>query len=710
MSSSSPTSPVQEKPKLLGKKFVVTVGKGPPSPKIKTLQIPTPVEKASEQDNIFPKLKTAFPAAEALKLEKVSLKSAESTSQPTVKAKPSPPIVGVKAAKTEVPPLDKHPFDSPKLALHKKEMLVKNNGEEKTANIFAKKSPTLTAKVMTPILKGTQSPLKLLPKTISPDSKIKSVSPAISPVVTHQTLQKEAAAIPEAATRSVYSELSKAMIVLPTGYGSAETRLPTDMYISFHGNDIKGIPQQGDGQSTYYTRMRGSPAFMESLSGRATAISPTDKTPQSLNARKREERQNNEPGIPFHNYHGFYPVIAGYGVVPSNLQMQYFYPPLLPMSFPFMNNRDLRGMDGSPSSVPLGSAITSSNGMQHEAGLPRMGTGQEYVNRETSSGWDANDGDTSLIEPLKLPPSLPENRKSLLDARPVGFSPWEKIENQFNLIRAAPVVADNAEALPQKVERAETITDDPYAYAAYNSRYQNERMNWQEEDPRISSRSQTTTHLPQKSKYATKKAQKGWDRWGHKAGVSAPRKRVYQNLTEMANYFSDLEPDDQSDVISLLLSCRKLEKQIEEQRIVIDMLENDLSEAQQTLKFPPEWRCLQDLDLSGNELSDAVIPQNAAPLFLKGRVDLIPPERLLKEATVAEDTNISNMKYAAKSIFDSDSIALKSKNLNKSPAPLDKTKQEGKHFAPKPANISGGKKTLSPISKAKMMFGKKIQS
>lgn len=32
---------------------------------------------------------------------------------------------------------------------------------------------------------------------------------------------------------------------------------------------------------------------------------------------------------------------------------------------------------------------------------------------------------------------------------------------------------------------------------------------------------------------------------------------------------------------------------------MIDMLEHDLTEAQKILKFPPEWRVLEDVDLAG---------------------------------------------------------------------------------------------------------------
>ena len=42
-----------------------------------------------------------------------------------------------------------------------------------------------------------------------------------------------------------------------------------------------------------------------------------------------------------------------------------------------------------------------------------------------------------------------------------------------------------------------------------------------------------------------------------------------------------------------------MEQQVEKQHVVIDMLEHELSEAQKVLKFPPEWRTLEGLDLAG---------------------------------------------------------------------------------------------------------------
>ncbi|XP_026193432.1 nascent polypeptide-associated complex subunit alpha, muscle-specific form [Cyclospora cayetanensis] len=128
--------------------------------------------------------------------------------------------------------------------------------------------------------------------------------------------------------------------------------------------------------------------------------------------------------------------------------------------------------------------------------------------------------------------------------------------------------------------------------------------------------------FPKKNQLMLRPKERTWDRWGT-TGLTAPRKRTYQSLSELASCFSNLEAEDQDDVISLLLLCRKLEQQVEKQHVVIDMLEHDLSEAQKVLKFPPEWRSLEGLDFAGMVPSDTPFQATAAtPLFIKSTSSL----------------------------------------------------------------------------------------
>ncbi|KAF7455897.1 putative low complexity protein [Cryptosporidium felis] len=109
-------------------------------------------------------------------------------------------------------------------------------------------------------------------------------------------------------------------------------------------------------------------------------------------------------------------------------------------------------------------------------------------------------------------------------------------------------------------------------------------------------------------------------------GLSAARRRPYSSLTEMAAYFSNIEPQDQNDVIVMLLACRKLEKQIEEQQVVMQLLEHDLKEAQSLLRFPPEWRSLSNSEVLGNPpLPAGQIPSTNDPPYVSNHPGIEPP-------------------------------------------------------------------------------------
>ncbi|KAL5367721.1 hypothetical protein CPHLJ_7g4030 [Cryptosporidium parvum] len=109
-------------------------------------------------------------------------------------------------------------------------------------------------------------------------------------------------------------------------------------------------------------------------------------------------------------------------------------------------------------------------------------------------------------------------------------------------------------------------------------------------------------------------------------GLSAARRRPYSSLTEMAAYFSNIEPQDQNDVIVMLLACRKLEKQIEEQQTVMQLLEHDLKEAQSLLRFPPEWRSLNNEEVLGHSpLPTGQIPSTNDPPYVSNHPNIEPP-------------------------------------------------------------------------------------
>ncbi|CDJ40280.1 hypothetical protein, conserved [Eimeria tenella] len=191
----------------------------------------------------------------------------------------------------------------------------------------------------------------------------------------------------------------------------------------------------------------------------------------------------------------------------------------------------------------------------------------------------------------------------------LGKTKWLPIERHLNNIRGGygesyrpPEEADGPPRKPSNRarRRSSSVRDD--VYSGFRPYYSREKKPFVDEvipryaEPREPSGSKPTA--PRKSALMTRPKDRTWDRWGS-TGLTAPRKRTYQSLSELANCFSNLDAEDQEDVISLLLLCRKLEQQVEKQHVVIDMLEHDLSEAQKVLKFPPEWRPLEGLDFAG---------------------------------------------------------------------------------------------------------------
>ncbi|CDJ53732.1 hypothetical protein, conserved [Eimeria brunetti] len=210
----------------------------------------------------------------------------------------------------------------------------------------------------------------------------------------------------------------------------------------------------------------------------------------------------------------------------------------------------------------------------------------------------------------------------------VGKSKWMPIERHLNNIRGGYGEAyrppEEEESPPRKPSirarrRNSSVRDD--VYSGFRPYYIRDKKPFVDEDiPRLAEPNGPSGRVsvpPRKSALMTRPKDRTWDRWGS-TGLTAPRKRTYQSLSELASCFSNLEAEDQDDVINLLLLCRKLEQQVEKQHVVIDMLEHELTEAQKVLKFPPEWRTLQGLDLAGMVPSDAPFQATAAtPLYIK---------------------------------------------------------------------------------------------
>ncbi|KFH06539.1 hypothetical protein TGVAND_253600 [Toxoplasma gondii VAND] len=242
----------------------------------------------------------------------------------------------------------------------------------------------------------------------------------------------------------------------------------------------------------------------------------------------------------------------------------------------------------------------------------------------------------------------------------IGVTPWGSVEKGLNYIRSGslrrkhPGDDDTAPArLPEdervfdpaafakKRDEREARGEDPTFgtqegddyYKYFDPHYTRSKKPWYSEvaprtGPPMPPR-QVYGSLPRGGKFSSR-LPKGWDRWTFEKGLTAPRKRTYQSLNELATYFTHLESEDQDEIVSLLLLCRKLEQQVEQQHVVIDMLEHDLTTANAALKFPPEWRALDEIDLVSLVPADTAFqPTTATPLFLKSANLLpaaVPPE------------------------------------------------------------------------------------
>ncbi|KAL8274058.1 hypothetical protein Esti_002057 [Eimeria stiedai] len=255
--------------------------------------------------------------------------------------------------------------------------------------------------------------------------------------------------------------------------------------------------------------------------------------------------------------------------------------------------------------------------------------------RRTSSSW------VSLVSPSAsstLPQFESARARGYVMSRQdeeVGNSKWSAVERHLNNIRGGygeasrpPEEADQPPRKPSARAHHRSSGARDEVYSGFRPYYVRDKKPYVEEviprhfvsffrsgDPLEASGGKPV--LPRRSNLLARPKDRTWDRWGT-TGLTAPRRRAYQSLSELASCFSNLEPQDQDDVISLLLLCRKLEQRIEKQHVVIDMLEHDLSEAQKVLKFPPEWRSLENVDLAGMVPSDTPFQATAAtPLYVK---------------------------------------------------------------------------------------------
>ncbi|VEV55754.1 conserved Plasmodium protein, unknown function [Plasmodium vinckei vinckei] len=122
-----------------------------------------------------------------------------------------------------------------------------------------------------------------------------------------------------------------------------------------------------------------------------------------------------------------------------------------------------------------------------------------------------------------------------------------------------------------------------------------------------------------------------------------PPPKKHENLFDLSLNFSKVDDSDKDDIINMLFLCRDLEKVIEEQHCILDMLDNDLAEVNNSLRLPPNWDNIHNFEIlqehilnendenrNYNSLNDYDgkknngLVLNNVPLFIKGQVSLVP--------------------------------------------------------------------------------------
>ncbi|UKJ88490.2 hypothetical protein MACJ_000934 [Theileria orientalis] len=191
----------------------------------------------------------------------------------------------------------------------------------------------------------------------------------------------------------------------------------------------------------------------------------------------------------------------------------------------------------------------------------------------------------------------------------VGYTPWLKIERRINQIRSMASKDSKSRAPANKPSQG------PNLYSNYNPEYVEGK--WKKEVAHPLSYGMVQK-LNDRHQFDLPK-----DNWKFINGFLRPRRKPFTSMSEMSKHFQKVDAKDQYELIKLLLACRDLEKLIEEQHTVLDMLDHDLREARDL--FPDSLNNVTTQKLHGSVPEDEPFyPSSEAPLFIKGRVFLLP--------------------------------------------------------------------------------------
>ncbi|GIX62522.1 uncharacterized protein BcabD6B2_19570 [Babesia caballi] len=215
----------------------------------------------------------------------------------------------------------------------------------------------------------------------------------------------------------------------------------------------------------------------------------------------------------------------------------------------------------------------------------------------------------------------------------VGATPWLEIERRINEIRA--LATGNACDVSGKSPR--TKKGNTSLYGNYNTHYES-AGDWGKEVSNPLSYGMARRLAEAKHASGERFAERGLERWNFVDGFLKPRRKPFASMSELSRHFSHIQPHDQSELIKLLLACRSLEKVIEEQHQVLDMLDHDLREAREVLKLPEHLRGMSPQKLLGRAPQEQPFyPTSDIPLFIKGRVSLLPGSNDVQLSVVTKD-------------------------------------------------------------------------
>ncbi|ORM39495.1 uncharacterized protein BXIN_2893 [Babesia sp. Xinjiang] len=276
----------------------------------------------------------------------------------------------------------------------------------------------------------------------------------------------------------------------------------------------------------------------------------------------------------------------------------------------------------SPSILQKDLGTSGVKGLSNLA-LHRVGsTGKR---RESLTSVDINTGLNRLITEVPIgkisDTKLPEESKELDNAGAVGASPWLEIERRINEIRALVSAHEYNVSPSSPRDKKEDVGS---IYGNYATRYESGRE-WHKENPHALSYGMVQNLHNQRMQKNDKNLGPSRDRWNFVDGFLKPRRKPFASMSELSRHFSKINPNDQSQMLKLLLACRSLEKVIEEQHNVLDMLDHDLREAREMLKLPENLRGISTQKLLGTApQEEPFYPTSDIPLFIRGRVSLLP--------------------------------------------------------------------------------------